>query len=250
MAEDGYQSSVDCRTDSYIEFYAPGVTTYTSASAQYSVCNPTDESFAISCWESFQIFAQKHKSSDSRNENNCFSITKVGKAIQKVMYTVTPEHINTVAEYFGLLDDKSVTLTWSDFKQFVNQVLETMPSPMKAQSAHGAVRSKSQLKSTVHNNKLYDEFPQDRIVENSSRRKSLPTADSSMIYLSSLGVLPGLNASKNFAKEEMIDIYRREEHFRRLKKSKGRGKGDDRLIVVLFGIFPVDRKLLSVALFK
>lgn len=46
-----------------------------------------------------------------------------------------------------------------------------------------------------------------------------------MIYLSSNGILPGLNASKTFAKEEMIDIYRREEHFRRLRKPKESGKG-------------------------
>ena len=234
IAEDGDQSSADCRTHSYIEFYAAGATTYTSASLNYSVRNPDDESFAISCWESFQVFAKKHKSLDSRNEDNCFSVTKLGKAIQKIMYTVTPEHINAVAEYFGLLDDRNVTLTWSDFKQFVNQVLETMPSPSETHSSHGTVRSRSRLHSAASKNAIYHEFPDDGSVKSPNRRKSLPTANSSMIYLSSLGVLPGLNASKNFAKEEMVDIYRREEHFRRLKKSKGWGKGDRKSRSILF----------------
>ena len=227
IAEDGNQSSTDCRTDSYIEFYPAGATTYTSASLNYSVCNPHEESFAFSCWESFQMFAKKHKSSDTRNEDNCFSVAKVGKAIQRIIYTVTPEHINSIAEYFGLLDDRSVTLTWSDFKQFVNQVLETMPPLSQTSSTHSTVRSRSRLHSTVSESSRYQESPEDGNVESPNRRKSLPTANSSMIYLSSIGVLPGLNASKNFAKEEMVDIYRREEHFRRLKKSKSRGRGDN-----------------------
>ena len=60
-----------------------------------------------------------------------------------------------------------------------------------------------------------------------NRGKSLSIAsmyvDSNKIHLASMSVLPGLNASKNFEKEEMVNIYRREEQFKRLQKLSDTG---------------------------
>jgi hypothetical protein len=57
------------------------------------------------------------------------------------------------------------------------------------------------------------------IVDNGG--KSLSTAsmhiESNKIHLASLSSLPGLNAMRNHEKEEMVNIYRREEQFRRMQ---------------------------------
>lgn len=64
------------------------------------------------------------------------------------------------------------------------------------------------------------------IVDN--RGKSLSTAsmhiESNKIHLASLSPLPGLNTTKNHEKEEMVNIYRREEQFRRMRNLSDTGE--------------------------
>lgn len=64
------------------------------------------------------------------------------------------------------------------------------------------------------------------IVDN--RGKSLSTAsmhrESNKIHLASLNPLPGLIATRNHEKEEMVNIYRREEQFRRLRNLSDTGE--------------------------
>lgn len=64
------------------------------------------------------------------------------------------------------------------------------------------------------------------IVDN--RGKSLSTAsmhiESNKIYLASLSSIPGLNAMRNYEKEEMVNIYRREEQFRRMRNLSDTGE--------------------------
>lgn len=58
-----------------------------------------------------------------------------------------------------------------------------------------------------------------------SSSTAMMSIDSKKIHLASLSVLPGLNATKNFEKEEMVNIYRREEQFKRLRKISDTGEG-------------------------
>ena len=73
-----------------------------------------------------------------------------------------------------------------------------------------------------------------------NRGKSLCMAsmyvDSKRIHLASLSVLPGLNASKNFEKEEMVNIYRREEQFRRLRNLSDTGNAAQFVDVCLYSL--------------
>ena len=215
--ENENQEAVDCSSGSFIEFYVPGASTYSLAPLQYSVNDPNDESFANICLESFLLFAQKHnETAVNLTEFDRIPVTKLGKAIQKIMYTITPKHINEVADYYSLLDDKNATLSWNDFKQFVNQILDTLPAPQTMRSASANdISTEPRHKISTVSDKMGG-------TGCSSSVKIKSKKEEGTVHLSSLSNLPGLNASKNFAKEEMIDIYRREEHFRRQIKVKDR----------------------------
>lgn len=214
----GSETSSDISSSSYIEFFVPGASTFSSAPAASESC---DGSFASACWDSFQFFAMKHREIHRHLLEDCIPVTKVGKAMQKIMFTIAPSHVNNVAEYFGLLDDRNITLSWNDFKQFVNQILETMPINTTLTSLPDETNAKQKCSSA-------------QLSRNTSRRNSneipatassSPPRDKNVIYLSSMSVLHGQNASKNFAKEEMIDIFRREEHFKRLRSAEEAEQG-------------------------
>ena len=218
------QVDKDCSYGSFIEFYSPGSSTYKLAPLNYRVNNPEDESFTTVCWESFRLFAQKHEDShrNKRGANECIPVTKIGKVVQTIMYTVTPQHINFVADYFGLLDDRNTTLSWGDFRQFMHQIVETMPSP-KIQSLASPSGANPKSKS---NQMSRSQDTSDNMNETVRSRGHEMQADltcaKGIIYLSSLSNQPGLNASRNFAKEEMLGMYRREEQFRREIEEKAR----------------------------
>jgi hypothetical protein len=216
----GSEISSDNSSGSYIEFFVPGTSTVTLAPANESC----DGSFASTCWDSFQFFAMKHREAHRHLLEDCIPVTKLGKAMQKIIFTIAPNHVNSVAEYYGLLDDRNITLSWDDFKQFVNQILETMPLNTTLTSSLDETNVKQKCCST-------------QISQNASRRSSTeipsppsisPPRDNKVIYLSSMSILHGQNASKNFAKEEMIDIFRREEHFKRLRSAEEAETGEIR----------------------
>lgn len=215
----GSEASSDNPSSSYIEFFVPGASTVSLAA---TTNEGSDGSFASVCWDSFEYFAMKHREMNRHLLEDCIPVTKLGKAMQKIIYTITPNHVNSVAEYFGLLDDRNVTLSWEDFKQFINQILETMPLSTTQTSSPDDTNARQKCSST-------------QISPIASRRSSTvmpvsinvsPEKDSKMVYLSSMSVLHGQNASKNFAKEEMIDIFRREEHFKRLRSAEEAEEGD------------------------
>ena len=219
---DPYQTETDCSYGTFIEFYAPGSSTYDSAPLRYRVNNPEDESFTTVCWESFQFFARKYDEIariwDGSHEK--IPIIKIGKAVQRIVYTVTPQHINFVADYFGLLDDRSTTLSWGDFLQFVHQIVKTMPPPnivLPASLDSTAPKSQGNLMLTTRDvsDKMYESVgsEEDGVAPDFICAKGT-------IFLSSLSNQPGLSASQNFAKEEILGIYRREEQFRREIKAK------------------------------
>ena len=219
---DPYQIETDCLYGTFIEFYAPGSSTYDSAPLRYRVNNPEDESFTTVCWESFQYFARKYDeiARMRTGSHDKISVTKLGKAVQKIVYTVTPQHINFVADYFGLLADRDTTLSWGDFMQFIHQIVKTMPPPkiiLSASLDSTTLKSDSNqmLKTRDISDKIYESVgPEDQgMAPDFSCAKGT-------IFLSSLSNQPGLNASQNFAKEEMLGIYRREEQFRREIKAK------------------------------
>lgn len=222
----GSEISSDNSSSSYIEFFVPGASTFSLAPA---ASESYDGSFASACWDSFQFFAMKHREVHRHVLEDCMPVTKLGKAMQKIIFTIAPDHVNSVAEYFGLLDDRNITLSWNDFKQFVNQILETMPLNTTLTSSHDETNAKHKCSSR-------------QISQNASRRSSAeipaPSSSSSpkdnkVIYLSSMSVLHGQNASKNFAKEEMIGIFRREEHFKRLRSAEEAEIGVNRELKIL-----------------
>jgi hypothetical protein len=222
----GSEISSDNSSCSYIEFFVPGASTFSVAPAANENC---DGSFASTCWDSFQFFVMKHREENPHLSDDCIPVTKLGKAMQKIIFTIAPDHVNSVAEYFGLLDDRNVTLSWDDFKQFVNQILETMPLNTTLISSPDETNAKQKCSST-------------QISQHASRRSSTeipalasssPPKDNKVIYLSSMNILHGQNASKNFAKEEMIDIFRREEHFKRLRSAEEAETGEMRGLSIL-----------------
>ena len=213
------QQAMDCSSGTFIEFFQPGATTYNTAPLRYTVNNPYDESFATVCWESFQSFAVKPDNDESIGDDlACIPIIKLGKAMQKIMYTITPAHVNSVADYFGLLEDKSVTLSWNDFKQFINQMLETLPIPPLAPSVRLSDKNADTNIRSVSSDQIY----QSNDTKEVRYGENVKGTGTGTVYISSLSNLPGLNASKNFAKEEMLGIFRREELFRRQMKAENR----------------------------
>jgi hypothetical protein len=224
--------SPESSSDTFIEFYVSSAPTSSHIRVLHDERDLDVDSFVEKCFESFQCFASKNEESNSHGRSETISITQLGKAIQRIIYTITPSHINGVADYFGLLDDPNAMLSWDDFKQFLRQVLKTQPGVDEVDEN----RIHDQNKDDEHSKAFHSEVR--KLMKSKSSKSELsseysgnsgpnlePVVNGNTVYLSSLSGGPGLNASKNFAKDEMVDIYRREEIFKRKLRMKDK-KGD------------------------
>jgi hypothetical protein len=222
-------------SDTFIEFYVSSAPTSSNIRVLHDERDLEVDPFVEKCFESFQYFADKNAESVSQSET--ISITQLGKAIQRIIYTITPSHINGVADYFGLLDDPNTMLSWDDFKQFLRQVLKTQPGVDEVDENRFHDQKKDDQKKDSEHSKAFHSEVRKLMKSNSSQSELSseyggnsgsnlePVANGNTVYLSSLSGGPGLNASKNFAKDEMVDIYRREEIFKRKLRMKDE-KGD------------------------
>ena len=244
-----------------IEFYRSGPPLAGTMSTSLSV-----DSSASLMWSAFQLFAQRLDGADratpmtsplGRSHSHGdgagdplqgvsveedlaaagIPVSKLGKAMQRIVYWVTREHVVEVAHSFGLLDDEGSTamryIGWPEFTVFASRVLETMP-PLP----NGAGRDdKFRQHGTKSAPALLGGSPQHQHQQQGQRRYTQHVALSGAmpsqhvplgkhlqkgtIHLSSLSALPGLNAHRNYAKEEIVDIFRREERYKR-KQEKAR----------------------------
>lgn len=214
-------------SNTFIDFYSSSAPSSSHVRVLYDERDLDVDPFVEKCFESFQYFAGKSDESDSDDRLEMISVTQLGKAIQRIIYTITPNHINGVADYFGLLDDPNIMLSWDDFKQFFRQVLKTQPGVDEVDENRFHDQQKNDERRKSFNSeitKLMKSKSSDSD-DKSSARTLEPMGVGDTVYLTSLSGGPGLNASKNFAKDEMVDIYRREEIFKRKLKEKDK-KGD------------------------
>jgi hypothetical protein len=231
-----------------IEFYKGGPPL--SGAMQTSLASDSADALF---WSAFQMFAQRvdddydtngrllkeslrQESTDEQGAG--IPISKLGKAMQRIVYWVTPEHVVAVANSFGLLDGPDPAanrcIGWPEFITFANRVMETLPlhpvvrsHPGPGGKAKATNRSKSlsmggslaTSSSTINLHSANDQLP----LSGSMQQHQVPIGKSlqkGTIHLSSLNDLPGLSAHRNYAKEELLDIYKREERFKRKQENE------------------------------
>ena len=237
-----------------IEFYKSGPPLSGAMHASISSVDSADSLF----WSAFQMFAQRmdndyiacgtspSKGGSSRHLEEDpqaaagIPVSKLGKAMQRIVYWITSDHVIAVANSFGLLDEPHNTssrcIGWPEFIIFATRVVETLPIPPAGKFIRSKEKKNNQrsTSTTSPNHGLYGSISSsapDLQSIRTDRRAELPLSSSmhqlpmgkvlqkGTIHLTSLSDLPGLNAHKNYAKEEIVDIYRREERFKRKQEA-------------------------------
>lgn len=215
-------------------------------------------------WSAFQMFAQRIdddydmggrllkeslRQASTDEQGAGIPISKLGKAMQRIVYWVTSDHVIAVANSFGLLDGPEAAqfrcIGWPEFVTFANRVMDTLPlHPVvrsqgtgKPKNNNSSTRSKgpplngsiaassssvdlrSATQSHSHTHTHSDQLP----LSSSMRQHQVPIGKSlqkGTIHLSSLNDLHGLNAHRNYAKDELLEIYKREDRFKRKQENE------------------------------
>ena len=239
--------------NSGIEFYKSGPPLSGAMHASITSTDSADSLF----WSAFQMFAQRMDSdyiacgtsplkggSSSRHFDDDqqaagIPVSKLGKAMQRIVYWISADHVVAVANSFGLLDEPNAAsrcIGWPEFIIFATRAVETLPIPPAGKLTRPREKKNSQRSSStppaIHGlyGSLSSSAPDLQSIR-TDERAELPLSSSmhqlpmgkvlqkGTIHLTSLSDLPGLNAHKNYAKEEIVDIYRREERFKRKQEA-------------------------------
>ena len=238
-----------------IEFYRSGPPLAGSMSM-----SSTSDSSASLIWSAFQMFAQRldntdrgspltsphggrgHDDSDGQQAHGDehaagIPVSKLGKAMQRIVYWVTREHVVEVAHSFGLLDDQGSTssryIGWPEFNVFSSRVLETMPPLPTGAGRDDKLRQQGRKSAPAllpGPQGQQRRYTQHVALTGAMPSQHLPLGkqlQKGTIHLSSMSALPGLNAHRNYAKEEIVDIYRREERYKRRQEKAQAAKAQD-----------------------